>query len=94
VGICLLVQRPEGLLNGSCGGTTAEGKCEVDPARDCAWVMIYKRLEKLSQLSELEEIIEPHNWSKAVRSRRLEVEPIDLMEKLKETKKAIGHLGV
>jgi len=47
----------KGLLNGPCGGTNTDGKCELDPARDCAWVMIYKRMEKLGQLSELEEIV-------------------------------------
>ncbi len=65
-----------------------------DPTRDCAWVMIYRRLEKLGQPSELEEIVQPHDWSKQVRPRRLEVEPIDLLEELKGTKKVIEHLGV
>lgn len=71
-----------------------DGKCEVDPTRDCAWVMIYRRLEKLAALDELVEISAPHDWSKAVRPRMLEVEPIDLMEKLRETKKAIEALGI
>jgi len=93
-GICPLVQCPKGLLNGPCGGTTMDGKCEVDPTRDCAWVMIYRRLEKLAALDELVEISAPHDWSKAVRPRMLEVEPIDLMEKLRETKKAIEALGI
>jgi hypothetical protein len=93
-GICPLVQCPKGLLNGPCGGTTIDGKCEVDPTRDCAWVMIYRRLEKLGALDELVEISAPHDWSKAVRPRTLEVEPIDLMEKLKETKKVIEALGL
>jgi len=93
-GICPLVQCPKELLNGPCGGTSLDGKCEVDPTRDCAWVMIYRRLKKLGGLDELLEIKKPHDWSKAVRPRMLEVEPIDLIEKLKETKKVIEHLGV
>jgi len=56
--------------------------------------MIYRRLEKLAALDELVEISAPHDWSKAVRPRMLEVEPIDLMEKLRETKKAIEALGI
>jgi len=71
-----------------------DGKCEVDPTRDCAWVMIYKRLGKLGALDELSEIQEPHDWSKAIRPRSLEVEPIDLLEELKGTKKVIETLGV
>lgn len=93
-GICPLVQCPKGLLNGPCGGTTIDGKCEVDPTRDCAWVMIYRRLGKLGAQDELVEIKAPHDWSKATRPRTLEVEPIDLMEKLKETKKVIEGLGL
>lgn len=83
--MCPLVWCPKGLPNGLCSGTNADGKCELDPTRDCAWVMIYKKLE---------EIAEPHDWSEQVRPRMLEVEPIDLVEKLKETKKVIEHLGV
>jgi hypothetical protein len=56
--------------------------------------MIYRRLEKLGGLDELLEINEPHDWSKAVRPRILEVEPIDLMEELKGTKKVIEALGL
>lgn len=93
-GICPLVQCPKGLLNGPCGGTSMDGKCEVDLTRDCAWVMIYRRLKRLEKLDELLQIREPHDWGKAVRPRRVEVEPIDLMEKLGETKKVIEQLGV
>jgi len=56
--------------------------------------MIYKRLGKLGALDELSEIQEPHDWSKAIRPRSLEVEPIDLLEELKGTKKVIETLGV
>jgi len=56
--------------------------------------MIYRRAEKLSQVDKLLEILEPHDWSKAVRPRKLEVEPIDLMEELKGTKKVIEALGL
>ena len=93
-GICPFVQCPKGLLNGPCGGTTVDGKCEVDPTRDCAWAMIYERAEQLGELDKLLKMIEPHHWSKAVRPRSLEVEPLELLEELKGTKKAIESLGV
>ena len=41
------------LLNGACGGTTQEGKCEVDAEMDCGWLLIYQRLEKLGRLDKL-----------------------------------------
>lgn len=92
--ICPLVQCPKGLLNGPCGGTRLDGKCEVDPAKDCAWVQIYRRLEKLDGIKQLEEILRPHDWSKQTRPRTLEVEPIKLEEKLAETKRVIESLGI
>ena len=93
-GICPFVQCPKGLLNGPCGGTTVDGKCEVDSTRDCAWAMIYERAEQLGELDKLLKMIEPHRWSKAVRPRSLEVEPLELLEELKGTKRAIESLGV
>ena len=93
-GICPLTQCPKGLLNSPCGGTRPNGKCEVDPEKDCAWVLIYERLKNLGKLSLLKKIHPPHNWEKALRPRKLEVEPIDLLEKLKETKKVIQSLGI
>ncbi len=93
-GICPLVQCPKGMLNGPCGGTRPDGKCEVDPEKDCAWVQIYRRLEKLNGVSHLREILKPHDWSKQTRPRMLEVEPIDLAKELAGTKKVIESLGI
>jgi ferredoxin len=47
-GICPVTMCPKGLLNGPCCGMV-HGKCEVDPERDCAWVMIYERLNRQSR---------------------------------------------
>lgn len=93
-GICPLVQCPKGLLDGPCGGTRPDGKCEVDPEKDCAWVQIYERLEKLNMLEQYSEILEPHDFSKQTRPRTLKVEAINLEEKLAETKRAIESLGI
>jgi ferredoxin len=51
-GICPLTACPKGLVNGPCGGYR-DGKCEVDPTRDCAWVQIYQRLKRIGRLDEL-----------------------------------------
>ena len=50
-GICPIVDCSKSLVNGQCGGAK-DGKCEVDPNKDCAWEKIYKRLEKQGRLSE------------------------------------------
>ena len=94
VGICPLVQCPKGLLNGPCGGTRPDGKCEVDPEKDCAWVQIYRRMEKLGELQKYSEILKPHNWSKQTRPRRVKAEPLKLEEELAGTKKVIESLGI
>ncbi len=52
-GICPIVDCSKSLLNGQCGGAK-NGKCEVDPNRDCAWEKIYQRLSKQGRLQEFE----------------------------------------
>jgi len=94
VGLCPLVNCPKGLLNGPCGGTREDGKCEVDPDKDCVWVQIYERVGKLKRLEEFAENTEPHDWSKQTRPRQVEKKPIDVMEKLAGTKKAIESMGI
>lgn len=61
-GICPITACPKGLLNGPCGGTN-EGKCEVSPDVDCAWVKIYNRMKRLDQLEDLKKPLKPKNWS-------------------------------
>jgi ferredoxin len=48
-GICPITACHKGLLNGPCGGTN-NGKCEVDKQKDCAWTLIYQRLEAMGRL--------------------------------------------
>ena len=57
-GICPVTLCPKGLVNGPCGGTV-DGKCETDPERDCAWTLIYRRLEETGRLDNLEAIQPP-----------------------------------
>ena len=77
-GICPLTRCPKGLLNGPCGGVRLDGKCEVNPERDCVWIQIYRRLEKLGELDKLSKIMGPKDWDKMKRPRELEVERIKI----------------
>jgi len=61
-GICPISICPKGLLNGPCGGTN-NGKCEVDKEKDCAWTLIYKRLEKLGAVDNIRKIFPPKKYS-------------------------------
>lgn len=69
-GICPITLCPKGLLNGPCGGMD-KGKCEVDKEKDCAWVLIYKELEKKKKLEPLKEIQPAKDFQKANKPRRL-----------------------
>ena len=51
-GICPIVDCSKSLVNGQCGGAK-DGKCEVDPNKDCAWEKIQQRLAKQGRLNEL-----------------------------------------
>ena len=42
----------KGLLNGTCVGTDDNGKCEVNPDKDCGWYLIYHRLKELGRLED------------------------------------------
>lgn len=69
-GICPITLCAKSLLNGPCGGTN-KGKCEVDQERDCAWVLIYKELEKNKKLDSLKEIRGPKDFKKSGKPHKL-----------------------
>ncbi len=73
-GICPLTSCGKGLMNGPCGGVREGDKCEIDEEKDCAWVKIYKRMEKLGEVEKFEQMIDPHEWSKMKRPRLFEIE--------------------
>jgi hypothetical protein len=61
-GICPIARCSKHLLNGPCGGSQG-GKCEVDPDIPCVWQEILDQLTRLGQLSKLERLVTPKNWS-------------------------------
>jgi ferredoxin len=69
-GICPITLCAKGLLNGPCGGMD-KGKCEVDKDKDCAWVLIYKELEKKKRLAALKQIKPPKDFKKALKPHKL-----------------------
>ncbi|MBI4304465.1 MAG: methylenetetrahydrofolate reductase C-terminal domain-containing protein [Chloroflexi bacterium] len=64
-GICPLTACTKGLLSGQCGGSS-KGKCEVNPERDCGWVLIYNRLKSINQLDKLRRFVPPKNYGKMI----------------------------
>ena len=62
-GICPLTACTKSLINGACGGAS-QGKCELDPEKDCGWELIYERLKQINQLGKLRTFIPPKSWDK------------------------------
>ena len=62
-GICPVTNCAKGLLNGPCGGV-ADGNCEVDEERECAWIRIYERLEAQQQDGVFAHVVAPKDWSR------------------------------
>ena len=63
-GICPITDCTKSLINGQCGGAK-NGKCEIDPQKDCAWEKIYRRLEKQGRNPEfVKQPIQLRDYSK------------------------------
>lgn len=63
-GICPVTRCAKHMLNGPCSGSR-EDRCEVNPERQCAWQLIYKRLKDIGQLDRLKKIKSPKNWNRS-----------------------------
>jgi|WetSurMetagenome_2_1015567.scaffolds.fasta_scaffold146873_2 ferredoxin len=63
-GICPIARCSKSLINGTCGGTTRDGKCEVKKEMDCAWLLIYKRLKEIGRLDRLQSLRPPRDYRK------------------------------
>ena len=69
-GICPITRCTKAILNGPCAGTK-NGKCEANKDMDCAWVLIYKRLERLQQLEKMRRYYPPRNFRTIPRPKRI-----------------------
>lgn len=71
-GICPVTKCAKSLLNGPCGGAQ-NGKCEADPERECAWILIYERMAALGELEKLTRFMAPKDYSKMAKPRTLNI---------------------
>lgn len=69
-GICPITRCTKGILNGPCAGPK-KGKCEANKDMDCAWILIYKRLERLQQLERMRRYYPPRNFMAIPRPKRI-----------------------
>ena len=60
-GICPIARCSKSLLNGPCGGSSG-GRCEIGEAVECAWQLIYDKLNAMGRLDLMMKINAPKNW--------------------------------
>ena len=68
--VCPITMCPKGLLNGPCSGMR-KGMCEVDPAKPCAWRLIYERLENTGRLDRIKTIASPRRHALTTKPARI-----------------------
>jgi ferredoxin len=69
-GICPITRCTKGILNGPCAGAKNR-KCEANKDVECAWILIYERLERLGQLDKMHRYYPPRNFRTIPRPRRI-----------------------
>jgi ferredoxin len=62
-GLCPVARCAKSLMNGPCGGTREDGKCELDEDTDCIWNLIVERAEARGELDCLMKVRKAKNWS-------------------------------
>jgi ferredoxin len=62
-GLCPVARCAKSLMNGPCGGTRKDGKCEVDENIDCVWNLIVERAKQRGELDSLGEVRKAKDWS-------------------------------
>jgi len=62
-GLCPVARCSKSLMNGPCGGTTKEGKCEVDENIDCVWHLIVERARERGEMDKLMGFRRAKDWS-------------------------------
>ena len=62
-GICPITACSKSLVNGPCGGTSHNGKCEVCPDMDCGWERIIARLKAQGRLDVLKCPTQLHDFN-------------------------------
>ena len=71
-GICPITKCAKSLVNGPCGGQR-NGKCEVNPENNCAWIDIYYRLDALGQLDKLKTMRTDKDYKNFAFPRRISI---------------------
>jgi hypothetical protein len=60
--LCPVARCAKSLMNGPCGGTRKNGKCEISEDIDCIWNLIVEKAEARGELESLSHIRETRRW--------------------------------
>lgn len=78
-GICPITKCAKSLVNGPCGGQK-NGKCEVNPDNDCAWILIYEKMKEQGREQQfIDQLLNDKGYAKFSYPRT-----VNLKEKKKE----------
>ena len=66
-GICPVTRCAKSIFNGPCGGTSPDGKGEVNNDTPCAWYEIYDRLQRQNRLDQILRFNPPREWRNQTR---------------------------
>jgi ferredoxin len=62
-GFCPVSRCAKSLMNGPCGGTRHDGKCEISENLDCVWKLIVERAEQRGELQSLLGVRRAKSWA-------------------------------
>ncbi len=62
-GLCPVARCAKSLMNGPCGGTRDNGKCEIDEELDCVWHLIVERARARGEMEALMKVRKAKNWA-------------------------------
>jgi len=62
-GLCPVARCAKSLMNGPCGGTRQDGKCEINEELDCVWKLIVERAYERGEEQALMTLRKPKDWS-------------------------------
>jgi hypothetical protein len=64
-GLCPVARCSKSLMNGPCGGTSKDGKCEISEDTECIWNLIVERARARGELDSLAAVRKTRDWSGA-----------------------------
>jgi len=79
-GLCPINRCAKSLMNGPCGGTRKDGKCEIDAEIDCVWNLVVERAKERRQLDSLGKVRKTKDWSNSTHGGQKRIDREELRQ--------------